>query len=82
MPKFISYKCGGRGSRTLVLLTYYRNLLRALGLTIHRISGERSTTKVCCLTWKSIGFVTFMFLRKSPTSAFMLLRALKRGKSY
>ena len=81
MPKFISYKCGGKRSRTAVLLTYYRNLLRALGLT-RLLSGERSTTKVCCLTWKSIEVVTFMFLRKSPTSAFMLLRALKRGKSY
>lgn len=25
------FRCGGRGGRTLVSLTYYRNLLRAFG---------------------------------------------------
>lgn len=61
---FIQIISGGRGFCPLVLQTYHRNLLRALGLTRHQ-SGERSTTTF----WENVEnkAVTFMFLRKSPT---------------
>ena len=45
--------CGGRGSRTLVLLTYYRNFDTCVGAD--QTTGRAFHHQVCCLTWKSIG---------------------------
>ena len=44
---------GGRGSRTLVLLTYYRNFDTCVGAD--QTTGRAFHHQVCCLTWKSIG---------------------------